>query len=1482
MDLAQPFSERASIPGASATCYNSLAAGITPSTPTDAWYLFYELKNLLTGRGEIGASVSFDQGASGAKGWQNVGTVLRETYAPSSSGKREVLHLSYPLVVLSEGLKSTHSPELSGRGSSTEFVMIPETNLLREVRIYTTCACCFPFSWSHAETKLRGEKFVDTAVVYSAEQERWFIFTSVEYELRLYMTASGRYQRSLQDAEWILHPSSPLYPTGSRHFGRNGGRIFPYGGAGFIRPSQDCSNFYGEQVHLHLITTLTTTEFKEEWVRSIKPSGLKEWSEKNMQGLLGRSTAGQISRTEAPYFASRLHHFDAHYIPEHSSGAEKVVIPARWIFVLDGDELPDDYQFWLREGWLMWFKTIVLLLVATFTILTLRSNGFAMKYCVRPVQILLAKRVGIMHWLKSLAFQCRLALYRVLLPSDQIAAPSNMLLLWCFFRRGVQLSVAVLVSLAFALWITARYPFIMSGPAGAHSAFGIDVRGMGYANLALKSQAYTEAHIWTQSLASEFGTAENAADSPGAQEHPIPLRGGPPKEPGHDIKSAIVSYDGRVVETMVLRAGTVDVSRSFAESCPPTIIGAFRALSEKDTIWAKELAAAPPAAATSPHHPISPPRIAPRIVILTSATSLQFLALLNLLASIQFWFHVAPRGKHWSNGRSRPAYEIVVLDLGLLEAQREKLKCVRYVSVRSWAQVVEHAIALDAVNPVPAADATGHTDEFIAASRKVALAVGGWHPLFIRQALDDSTVENGDALIWIAPEMEVRGSLADLTSSLFRKGVFAVAFPSDRNAESNLHRAAAFNSGRVDATQSDRSARIHSIAANTHAELLLVLGLKSRGILAETPLCSAGQNGVLGFVKGSAVADRIVNASMYWTQRTGVLWPHNGGITTGPGRHTFETGLWSALLFKEGFVCSEATALAYFAPPALLCSDPTLLSVLPLSPPSPPPSPRVPPLTNREGSSVVLAYRGVAGTGGWPYVHMLLQDRSEDDNSVCIASIDGWMSPELPAPFLHRNDVQFIEVIPAMLPAFLVGGSYSSLADLSTEFTTAHKSLLGCIRAVTADCDAQKARYTKTLDSVERSVHSGMAGQASIIQSFQSTIAQRVSSLGFWMFFLAAFVCFVFHSLRKSLFSNRLGICGLVTLALFIFGWLPLYQRALNRWGTFAPWNALVYTSSYYRHQAPEINVNLIDGVNNIDLAVDALHGLDPAGVIATEAWKLPFPTAATAGTINGQPIPASSWHAPTDSELFNGPPAGWRPPHRVVVSFTTMPHHVDKLGDTIDSLLAQTMLPDAIYLNLPWGRNRRTNQSYEILPYLQERYGIDGSKTPFKILRCEDVGPLTKLVPTLLEESDPQTMVITVDSDKIYHPSTIATLVWRSFHDPRSAFGTCGWSFYWQPLPMEVVPVYVPWLMRLKQGRAVDVLQACCGNIYRRAHFPDIDLLRNPHKKCFTTDDLWIAAYLAMRSHVQRVLIDTPGQTHSERCMLVRRSRMNDFAFTV
>eukprot|EP00053_Salpingoeca_punica_P013491 m.122047 g.122047 ORF g.122047 m.122047 type:complete len:330 (+) comp16215_c1_seq2:339-1328(+) len=230
------------------------------------------------------------------------------------------------------------------------------------------------------------------------------------------------------------------------------------------------------------------------------------------------------------------------------------------------------------------------------------------------------------------------------------------------------------------------------------------------------------------------------------------------------------------------------------------------------------------------------------------------------------------------------------------------------------------------------------------------------------------------------------------------------------------------------------------------------------------------------------------------------------------------------------------------------------------------------------------------------------------------------------------------------------------------------------------------------------------------------------------------------------------------------------------------------------------------------------------------------------------EPGPLTIMHIP--------PPADWMPTSRLVVSLTTTPSAVEHLRDVLGSLGKQTLQPDAIYVNLPL-RNARTQEPYVVPSWLETFL------PNIRVLRPQvDVGPLCKLLPALVAEDAHDTIVITVDDDKIYPPEVLRHLAWYAEMDPTLAVGMCGYSFMSMPKPEEVVGVNVPWMFRGEHGRTVEVLQGVCGVAYRRGFFPDLEKLSKPAKECFTTDDLWISGYLATVSKVPRVLI--PGKWHS------------------
>jgi hypothetical protein len=179
-------------------------------------------------------------------------------------------------------------------------------------------------------------------------------------------------------------------------------------------------------------------------------------------------------------------------------------------------------------------------------------------------------------------------------------------------------------------------------------------------------------------------------------------------------------------------------------------------------------------------------------------------------------------------------------------------------------------------------------------------------------------------------------------------------------------------------------------------------------------------------------------------------------------------------------------------------------------------------------------------------------------------------------------------------------------------------------------------------------------------------------------------------------------------------------------------------------------------------------------------------------------------------------------------------------ISETLQTLNNQIHQPDAIYLNIPL-RHSRSNQTYK----LPKDMSAILAKFPSTVVQRpeRDWGPLTKLLPTLEAEEDGETIIITVDDDKLYPNNLVSTLV--SFMERQqvmgatggssaglgdTAFGSCGWAV--QPWPRNDAPcfgqfclfgahgwfwwprrglieVYVPYYMRSDAfPRYVDVLQ--------------------------------------------------------------------------
>jgi hypothetical protein len=195
----------------------------------------------------------------------------------------------------------------------------------------------------------------------------------------------------------------------------------------------------------------------------------------------------------------------------------------------------------------------------------------------------------------------------------------------------------------------------------------------------------------------------------------------------------------------------------------------------------------------------------------------------------------------------------------------------------------------------------------------------------------------------------------------------------------------------------------------------------------------------------------------------------------------------------------------------------------------------------------------------------------------------------------------------------------------------------------------------------------------------------------------------------------------------------------------------------------------------------------------------------------------------------------------RVVISLTTTPSRITRLGPTLRSLLAQDYPPTAIYLAVP-RRSMRENRSYRV------PVGLARHPTVTIIEAERDWGPATKLLPSLRAERErPETLIIAVDDDNIYPREMVATFVHFSSTMPDAALCFRGWR----------VPSSGRWQdsrtifgTRVEVPTPMDVITGCGGILVKPRFFDaavfDYDAAPG---SAFFVDDIWISGNLARRS---------------------------------
>lgn len=115
----------------------------------------------------------------------------------------------------------------------------------------------------------------------------------------------------------------------------------------------------------------------------------------------------------------------------------------------------------------------------------------------------------------------------------------------------------------------------------------------------------------------------------------------------------------------------------------------------------------------------------------------------------------------------------------------------------------------------------------------------------------------------------------------------------------------------------------------------------------------------------------------------------------------------------------------------------------------------------------------------------------------------------------------------------------------------------------------------------------------------------------------------------------------------------------------------------------------------------------------------------------------------------------------KVIASLTTTPYRIDKIKNTLDSILSQTIPVESIEINVPY-IFKRTGEEYIVPDWLSNLADKEDSK--IKIFRTEDYGAMTKVAPTLIRyKGCKDTLIWSLDDDFKY-PVNMLAVIFREY----------------------------------------------------------------------------------------------------------------------
>jgi hypothetical protein len=217
----------------------------------------------------------------------------------------------------------------------------------------------------------------------------------------------------------------------------------------------------------------------------------------------------------------------------------------------------------------------------------------------------------------------------------------------------------------------------------------------------------------------------------------------------------------------------------------------------------------------------------------------------------------------------------------------------------------------------------------------------------------------------------------------------------------------------------------------------------------------------------------------------------------------------------------------------------------------------------------------------------------------------------------------------------------------------------------------------------------------------------------------------------------------------------------------------------------------------------------------------------------------------------------------RIVASLTTVPERIQYLPEILKYLIGQKIPFSRIYLHIPYQSLKKKH--YMIPSHLGKFAGDNGiiiNRT------SEDLGPITKLIPVLKLEKDPETIIVTFDDDVLVHPEVSSILLRKCQEYSNACLSFSGWCVGGFPYLYQLA---------IKNDRdvACDWLQGVHSIAYRRKFLDEQEIINFPNRfpgriksLLKMNDDHWISAYLEEKK-IPKLSIGYPAREFFQNLVL-------------